>query len=152
MIVKVIFLIILAHIQHFRDGVQRHVLAVMLVCPVNQAQQTVVLRRLERGFLLALFPVVPCNEVKQIQQKMQIQQKRLKLRQKNLPQMKTLIQTIKKIRKINQIRIIKLIQTMKRIRLKKTKQIIKTTKIITAMQIRRIKIQKLPVSWNQQMI
>lgn len=37
------------------------------------------------------------------QQKMQIQQKRLKLRQKNLPQMKTLIQTIKKIRKVNQI-------------------------------------------------
>ena len=29
---------------------------------------------------------------------------------------------------------------------------IKTTKIITAMQIRRIKIQKLPVSWNLQMI
>ena len=57
--------------------------------------------------------------------KMQIQQKRLKLRQKNLPQMKTLIQTIKKIRKVNQIRIIKLIQTMKRIRLKKIKQIIK---------------------------
>mgnify|MGYP000674201115 FL=1 len=46
-------------------------------------------------------------QVKQIQQKMQIQQKRLKLRQKNLPQMKTLIQTIKKIRKVNQIRIIK---------------------------------------------
>ena len=91
-------------------------------------------------------------QVKQIQQKMQIQQKRLKLRQKNLPQMKTLIQTIKKIRKVNQIRIIKLIQTMKRIRLKKIKQIIKTTKIITAMQIRRIKIQKLPVSWNLQMI
>ena len=83
---------------------------------------------------------------------MQIQQKRLKLRQKNLPQMKTLIQTIKKIRKVNQIRIIKLIQTMKRVRLKKIKQIIKTTKIITAMQIRRIKIQKLPVSWNLQMI
>ena len=47
---------------------------------------------------------------------------------------------------------IKLIQTMKRVRLKKIKQIIKTTKIITAMQIRRIKIQKLPVSWNLQMI
>ena len=62
-------------------------------------------------------------QVKQIQQKMQIQQKRLKLRQKNLPQMKTLIQTIKKIRKVNQIRIIKLIQTMKRVRLKKIKQI-----------------------------
>lgn len=91
-------------------------------------------------------------QVKQIQQKMQIQQKRLKFRQKNLPQMKTLIQTIKKIRKVNQIRIIKLIQAMKRIRLKKIKQIIKTTKIITAMQIRRIKIQKLPVSWNLQMI
>ena len=91
-------------------------------------------------------------QVKQIQQKMQIQQKRLKLRQKNLPQMKTLIQTIKKIRKVNQIRIIKLIQTMKKVRLKKIKQIIKTTKIITAMQIRRIKIQKLPVSWNLQMI
>ena len=91
-------------------------------------------------------------QVKQIQQKMQIQQKRLKLRQKNLPQMKTLIQTIKKIRKVNQIRIIKLIQTMKKVRLKKIKQIIKTTKIITTMQIRRIKIQKLPVSWNLQMI
>lgn len=39
---------------------------------------------------------------------------------------------------------------MKKVRLKKIKQIIKTTKIITAMQIRRIKIQKLPVSWNLQ--
>ena len=57
------------------------------------------------------------------------------------------------IKQMNQILyLIKLIQTMKRIRLKKIKQIIKTTKIITAMQIRRIKIQKLPVSWNLQMI
>ncbi len=63
-----------------------------------------------------------------------------------------IVNSITDIRKVNQIRIIKLIQAMKRIRLKKIKQIIKTTKIITAMQIRRIKIQKLPVSWNLQMI
>ena len=45
---------------------------------------------------------------------------------------------------------IKQIIKLKKSARERRKQIIKTTKIITAMQIRRIKIQKLPVSWNLQ--